>query len=69
LNAESPACFVAPTIRSTSGVRVILNIGCSQQVIGCADAYTKSRRQLAFAWAQEGEHIEAAYVLEHKIKE
>jgi predicted GIY-YIG superfamily endonuclease len=39
-----------------------------QHAIGSADAYTSSRRPIALAWAQECEHIEDAYVLEHKIK-
>jgi putative endonuclease len=39
-----------------------------QHAIGSADAYTRSRRPLALAWTQECEHIEDAYVLEHKIK-
>jgi putative endonuclease len=39
-----------------------------QHAIGSADAYTSSRRSIALAWAQECEHIEDAYVLEHKIK-
>jgi putative endonuclease len=30
--------------------------------------YTRSRRPLALTWAQECEHIEDAYVHEHKIK-
>jgi putative endonuclease len=39
-----------------------------QHAIGSADGYTRSRRPLALAWAQECEHIEDAYVLERKIK-
>jgi putative endonuclease len=39
-----------------------------QHAIGCADRYTRSRRPLTLAWAQECEQIEDAYVLEHKIK-
>jgi putative endonuclease len=39
-----------------------------QHAIGSVDAFTKSRRPVALAWAQECEHIEDAYVLEHKIK-
>ena len=39
-----------------------------QHAIGRVDAFTKSRRPVALAWAQECEHIEDAYVLEHKIK-
>ena len=39
-----------------------------QHAIDGADAYTKNRRPLALAWAQECEHIDDAYVLEHKIK-
>ena len=39
-----------------------------QHAIGCADAYTETRRPVSLAWAQECEHIEDAYVLEHKIK-
>jgi predicted GIY-YIG superfamily endonuclease len=39
-----------------------------QHAIGCVDAFTKSRRPVALAWAQECEHIGDAYVLEHKIK-
>jgi predicted GIY-YIG superfamily endonuclease len=39
-----------------------------QHAIGGADGYTRSRRPLALAWAQECEHIEDAWVLEHKIK-
>jgi putative endonuclease len=31
-------------------------------------AFTKSRRPVVLAWAQECEHIDDAYVLEHKIK-
>jgi putative endonuclease len=38
-----------------------------QHAIGCADRYTRSRRPLTLAWAQECEQIDA-YVLEHKIK-
>jgi tRNA/rRNA methyltransferase/putative endonuclease len=39
-----------------------------QHAIGGVDAYTKSRRPITLAWAQECEHIDYAYVLEHKIK-
>ena len=39
-----------------------------QHATGGGDAYTRSRRPLALAWAQECEHIEDAHVLEHKIK-
>jgi putative endonuclease len=39
-----------------------------QHAIGSADRYTRSRRPLTLAWAQECEQIEDAYVLEHKIK-
>jgi putative endonuclease len=39
-----------------------------QHAIGGVDGYTRSRRPLALAWAQECEHIEDAWVLEHKIK-
>ena len=39
-----------------------------QHATGGGDAYTRSRRPLALAWAQDCEHIEDAYVLEHKIK-
>jgi putative endonuclease len=39
-----------------------------QHAIGRVDAFTKSRRPVALAWAQECEHIEDAYMLEHKIK-
>jgi tRNA/rRNA methyltransferase/putative endonuclease len=39
-----------------------------QHAIGRVDAFTKSRRPVALAWAQECEHIEDAYLLEHKIK-
>ena len=39
-----------------------------QHATGGGDAYTRGRRPLALAWAQECEHIEDAYVLEHKIK-
>jgi predicted GIY-YIG superfamily endonuclease len=36
-----------------------------QHATGGGDAYTRSRRPLELAWAQECEHIEDAYVLEH----
>jgi putative endonuclease len=39
-----------------------------QHAIGCVDAYTETRRPVSLAWAQECEHIEDAYVLEHKIQ-
>jgi putative endonuclease len=39
-----------------------------QHAIGGGDAYTRTRRPLALAWAQECEHIEDAYLREHKIK-
>jgi len=39
-----------------------------QHAVGSADSYTKTRRPLELAWAQECEHIEDAYVLERKIK-
>jgi putative endonuclease len=39
-----------------------------QHAIGCVDTYTKSRRPVVLVWAQECEHVEDAYVLEHKIK-
>jgi putative endonuclease len=39
-----------------------------QHAIGCIDAFTRSRRPVTLAWAQECEHIEDAYMLEHKIK-
>jgi predicted GIY-YIG superfamily endonuclease len=39
-----------------------------QHATGGGDAYTRSRRPLELAWAQECEHIEDAYVLEHKVK-
>jgi predicted GIY-YIG superfamily endonuclease len=39
-----------------------------QHATGGGDAYARSRRPLALAWAQECEHIEDADVLEHKIK-
>jgi putative endonuclease len=39
-----------------------------QHAVGVADAYTKTRRPLQLAWAQECEHMEDAYVLEQKIK-
>jgi hypothetical protein len=34
-----------------------------QHAIGCADGHTRSRRPLAFAWAEECERIEDGYVL------
>ena len=40
-----------------------------QHAIGCGDAFTKSRRPVALAWAQECEHIEDAYVLEPRSKD
>ena len=39
-----------------------------QHATGGGDAYTRSRRPLELAWAQECEHIDDAYVLEHQIK-
>ena len=39
-----------------------------QHAVGSADSYTKTRRPLELAWAQECEPIEDAYVLERKIK-
>ena len=39
-----------------------------QHAAGGVDAYTRNRRPVALAWAQECEHIEDAFVLEHKIK-
>jgi putative endonuclease len=52
----------------TSAVRAILNTVCSSMAIGCAEAYTKTRRPFSLVWAQECDHIEDAYVPEHKIK-
>jgi putative endonuclease len=39
-----------------------------QHAIGGVDAYTRTRRPVALAWAQECEHVEDAYLLERKIK-
>jgi len=39
-----------------------------QHATGGGDAYTRGSRPLALGWAQECEHIEDAYVPEHKIK-
>lgn len=35
---------------------------------GGVEAYTRERRPIKLVWAQECEHINDAYVLEHKIK-
>ena len=39
-----------------------------QHAAGRVDAYTRKRRPVVLAWAEECEHIEDAFVLEHKIK-
>jgi len=57
-----------PMTLFTSAVRAILNTVCSSMAIGCAEAYTKTRRPFSLVWAQECDHIEDAYVLEHRIK-
>ena len=40
----------------------------SQHDLGAVDAYTKKRRPVVLAWAQEVERIDEAYTLEGKIK-
>jgi predicted GIY-YIG superfamily endonuclease len=39
-----------------------------QHAVGRVDSYTRTRRPLKLAWALECEHIEDAFVLEHKLK-
>ena len=39
-----------------------------QHELGRVDSYTRFRRPVEVLWAQECEHIEDAFVLEHKIK-
>ena len=59
--------FGAPMIRSTSAALVISKPDYSNMPLA-ALTHTPTRRPLRLVWAQECEHIEDAYVLEHKIK-
>jgi predicted GIY-YIG superfamily endonuclease len=45
-----------------------LDLRAEQHTLGEVDSYTRYRRPVELAWAQECEHIEDAFVLEHKIK-
>ena len=39
-----------------------------QHALGHVDSYTDRRRPVTLVWAQECEHVEDAFVLEHKLK-
>jgi len=40
----------------------------AEHAAGGVHAYTRERRPIPLVWAQECEHINDAYVLEHKVK-
>ena len=40
----------------------------AEHAAGGVEAYTRERRPITLVWAQECEHINDAYLLEHKIK-
>jgi putative endonuclease len=45
-----------------------LDVRAEQHALGTVDSYVRARRPIELVWAQECEHIEDAWVLEHKIK-
>jgi putative endonuclease len=45
-----------------------LDVRAEQHALGHAGSYVDRRRPVTLVWAQECEHIEDAFVLEHKIK-
>ena len=45
-----------------------LEVRAEQHALGELDSYVRSRRPVELVWAHECEHIEDAFVLEHKIK-